>query len=41
MTPQTNAAPHAWLHDVLDRILLHPRVRITELLPYNWKLPVS
>jgi transposase len=33
--------PQAWLQDVLDRILLHPRARIAELLPHKWKPPAS
>lgn len=33
--------PQAWLQDVLDRILLHPRARIHELLPHKWKLSAS
>ena len=33
--------PHAWLQDVLDRILAHPSDRLAELLPYNWKPSAS
>jgi transposase len=31
--------PHAWLTDVLDRIVAHPASRINELLPWDWKTP--
>jgi transposase len=30
--------PQAWLTDVLKRLHDHPAKRITELLPWNWKI---
>lgn len=32
--------PQAWLEDVLRRIADHPAGRLTELLPWNWRLQV-
>ncbi len=33
--------PQAWLADVLVRIAAMPQGRLPELLPWNWKTPVS
>ncbi len=33
--------PQAWLADVLARIAAMPQGRLPELLPWNWKTPVS
>ena len=32
-----DAAPRAWLADLLARIADHPASRLDELLPWNWK----
>jgi hypothetical protein len=33
--------PQAWLADVLTSIADHPAHRLEELLPWNWKKPMS
>ena len=33
--------PQAWLADVLARIATYPAHRLSELLPWNWRLQVS
>jgi transposase len=32
-------APHAYLHDVLNRVSTHPASRVDDLLPDRWVLP--
>ena len=33
--------PQAWLADVLSRIAMYPAHRLSELLPWNWRLQAS
>jgi hypothetical protein len=33
--------PRAWLADVLARIADHPANRIADLLPWNWRNPLT
>jgi hypothetical protein len=37
----TGIDPQAWLADVLARINDHAIHRVEELLPWNWRKPVS